>query len=429
MPSTRVQSGESLWSIAKRKKIDWLSLVAANPQISDPNLIRPGQQIRLPTGRASEASRSRAAVRTGISPTGRAEDVGRYALDQQGSLVQTNLVPTVAQPLPAPEIRGPLSRPTRGGRASQAQPAYLSRLDEQAQAGLSAPGVQPFRNIPGPETRPTLAGRGPRRLTREGVTAITSRAGTAAARGAQSILSAAASNYLGQQLSNLPQPAEGIARGAAATAGTWGQELLRSRGATPTTPTAGQIPMNTPASLGVYSGAPQLGGVPGSGWMGMPAQRATQAGRAVTGTRPIYQSPDVQQLQEQNWDRHIETVALQLLTGQGFPTYTMSRIVDDPRFRDTILAYFAAAGVDVSGLTTTELLDVMGYKYVDGDIWYRSDNGAATGGVGTFGGTTYFGGFSGGGGGRGSMVGGGGVSNTRTGAGFSYGLIDWRISA
>ncbi|MGT2426846.1 transglycosylase family protein [Amnibacterium kyonggiense] len=45
-----VRSGDSLSKIAEREHIDagWQRLWAANPQISDPNLIRVGQKLQLP---------------------------------------------------------------------------------------------------------------------------------------------------------------------------------------------------------------------------------------------------------------------------------------------------------------------------------------------------------------------------------------------
>jgi len=49
--SVRVEPGDSLWKIAARHLGDgraWRALVALNPQISDPNLIHPGDVLRLP---------------------------------------------------------------------------------------------------------------------------------------------------------------------------------------------------------------------------------------------------------------------------------------------------------------------------------------------------------------------------------------------
>ena len=43
-----VQKDDSLWKIARRYRISLDALIAANPQISDPNYILLGQQINIP---------------------------------------------------------------------------------------------------------------------------------------------------------------------------------------------------------------------------------------------------------------------------------------------------------------------------------------------------------------------------------------------
>lgn len=45
-----VQSGDTLYEIARRNNISLTSLITANPQITNPNLILPGQEICIPTG-------------------------------------------------------------------------------------------------------------------------------------------------------------------------------------------------------------------------------------------------------------------------------------------------------------------------------------------------------------------------------------------
>ncbi len=45
-----VKKGDSLWKIAQRAGIPHATLIAANPQISDPNTIMPGQVINVPGG-------------------------------------------------------------------------------------------------------------------------------------------------------------------------------------------------------------------------------------------------------------------------------------------------------------------------------------------------------------------------------------------
>ncbi|MBI1955562.1 MAG: LysM peptidoglycan-binding domain-containing protein [Acidobacteria bacterium] len=52
----RVESGDSLWKLASRYLGDgakWRKFVEANPELSDPNRIRAGQQLRLPSSVAA----------------------------------------------------------------------------------------------------------------------------------------------------------------------------------------------------------------------------------------------------------------------------------------------------------------------------------------------------------------------------------------
>lgn len=44
-----VKKGDSLWSIARSHKVSLKDLIAANPQIKNPNLIYPGQKITIPS--------------------------------------------------------------------------------------------------------------------------------------------------------------------------------------------------------------------------------------------------------------------------------------------------------------------------------------------------------------------------------------------
>ena len=44
-----VRSGDTLWQIAMTFKIDLSQLIAANPQIKDPSVILPGEQVTIPT--------------------------------------------------------------------------------------------------------------------------------------------------------------------------------------------------------------------------------------------------------------------------------------------------------------------------------------------------------------------------------------------
>ena len=43
-----VRKGDTLWGIAKRYGVTLTALIAANPQIKNPNLIYPGDRVRIP---------------------------------------------------------------------------------------------------------------------------------------------------------------------------------------------------------------------------------------------------------------------------------------------------------------------------------------------------------------------------------------------
>ena len=43
-----VKKGDTLWGIAKRYGVALTALIAANPQIKNPNLIYPGNEVRIP---------------------------------------------------------------------------------------------------------------------------------------------------------------------------------------------------------------------------------------------------------------------------------------------------------------------------------------------------------------------------------------------
>ena len=65
-----VQSGENLSVIARRYGLDVRDLIAANPQLANPNLIRPGQEIKIPGGPASQTERRAAGnLMMATSPT------------------------------------------------------------------------------------------------------------------------------------------------------------------------------------------------------------------------------------------------------------------------------------------------------------------------------------------------------------------------
>ena len=46
--SYTVRKGDTLWGIAQRYGVSLTALIAANPQIKNPNLIYPGEEVQLP---------------------------------------------------------------------------------------------------------------------------------------------------------------------------------------------------------------------------------------------------------------------------------------------------------------------------------------------------------------------------------------------
>ena len=43
-----VKKGDTLWGVAKRYGVTLTALIAANPQIKNPNLIYPGNRVNIP---------------------------------------------------------------------------------------------------------------------------------------------------------------------------------------------------------------------------------------------------------------------------------------------------------------------------------------------------------------------------------------------
>ena len=59
----RVQKGDTMWKISRRYEIGLDELIAANPQIADPDLIYPDQIITIPTGESGVLSVEEEVVR------------------------------------------------------------------------------------------------------------------------------------------------------------------------------------------------------------------------------------------------------------------------------------------------------------------------------------------------------------------------------
>lgn len=69
-PGHTVRRGETLSGIAQAKGVSLQALIEANPQIQDPNLIRPGQTLQMPAGSRAQAggAAAEAPAATGRTP-------------------------------------------------------------------------------------------------------------------------------------------------------------------------------------------------------------------------------------------------------------------------------------------------------------------------------------------------------------------------
>ncbi len=76
-----VKKGDTLWDIARAHGVSLQALIAANPQIANPDLIFPEQKIHLPGGARSGGSggSSGVAPSTGVGPGGPVGDAGDAA--------------------------------------------------------------------------------------------------------------------------------------------------------------------------------------------------------------------------------------------------------------------------------------------------------------------------------------------------------------
>ena len=121
-----VQSGENLSVIARRYGLSVLDLISANPQLANPNLIRPGQEINIPEGPASQAERNAAGNLLAASPSAQqVQTAAGQITASQGiypTLAQANYV--AAQAATAPVVAG-INAPTR--QLSQVVSPYSGR--------------------------------------------------------------------------------------------------------------------------------------------------------------------------------------------------------------------------------------------------------------------------------------------------------------
>ena len=57
-----VVRGDTMWKLAVRYKVGTSEIIAANPQIADPNLIYPGQKLTIP-GKAKADTKSKTSTK------------------------------------------------------------------------------------------------------------------------------------------------------------------------------------------------------------------------------------------------------------------------------------------------------------------------------------------------------------------------------
>jgi LysM repeat protein len=128
-----VKPGETLSGIAAERGVSLDALLRANPQIVNPNLIRPGQTIALPPG-AGEARSYRVADGDNLSKIGEKFGVSWQAIAQANHLANPNLIhvgqellvpgagatPSPSTPLPSTSVQTQTTGQTTGALPSTA---------------------------------------------------------------------------------------------------------------------------------------------------------------------------------------------------------------------------------------------------------------------------------------------------------------------
>jgi len=94
-----VQKGDTIWKIASRNQVGMSEIIAANPQIKNPDLIYPGQKITIPT----------------VTTSAQEEEVVRLVNQERAKAG-----------LPALKINWQLSRVARYKSADMANKGYFS---------------------------------------------------------------------------------------------------------------------------------------------------------------------------------------------------------------------------------------------------------------------------------------------------------------
>ncbi len=146
-----VRSGDSLSSIAAHNGVSLSSLIAANPQISNPNLIFPGQTVHLP-GASSSAGGGSYSVRSGDTLSGIAAQHGVSLSSLMGAnpqisnpnLIypgQTVHIPSGGSTARTSEVGGTTtSSPVKGSNAA----AVAEKFNGENTSTLKASGALPM---------------------------------------------------------------------------------------------------------------------------------------------------------------------------------------------------------------------------------------------------------------------------------------------
>jgi LysM repeat protein len=136
-----VKPGETLSGIAAERGVSVDALIRANPQIVNPNLIRPGQTLTLPPGGGSEVRSYRVADGDNLSKIGDKFGVSWQAIAQANHLANPNLI-HVGQELRVPGT-GSTSARTEAATPSRSTPVQTATPGQAtgalpSTAGLSA---------------------------------------------------------------------------------------------------------------------------------------------------------------------------------------------------------------------------------------------------------------------------------------------------
>ena len=453
-----VKSGDNLSKIARQYGLSVLDLIAANPQLVNPNLIRPGEEINIPGGPVSQRERNIAGNRLMASPS--AADVRASA----GSLyTQQGFYPTLAA-----ANFGAFNAPTLAPGTTVA--IASTRVSPNLQT-LSSPQTHEDRydfmqsGAPTLKTKPTTTPSYPRTGPTRGQVTMTPQqlamyetmieAGRTPAEAMARVRELRATGpleALSAAISGAPKAItnayarDAVERGLRAfeqrllnqklDKGERDQRIQAERarlearyGGTSQPPT--QSPTQPqPSETAHYGGVlPLAASVPGGTRTGATAA----GGMSFTQYLDRLQSTDPQRASEvarftaaqENNKSFVDDLGQVRITQAGFDVaiffteraYLDHNLLPNMATENIWDAIARRQGWDITG---AEALKQWGYEHRGGGVWEKRPKAQVTG----YGGGSYSGGTIGRAGG-----GDGGGGGSRAGAVGSYGLVSWRISA